>query len=101
MIYLSDPGIYTCPTCNALFTCLKFYQQHVSQHADANGTKLFCCNRCRYSTDSAFQYNWHQMSHKNTPAHSCSVCLDKSKVDSYHSSNNHLNGSDSVATNKK
>jgi len=91
-----DPGIYTCPTCNALFTCLKFYQQHVTQHAESNGNKLFCCSICRYSTEDIFHHNWHQMSHKNAPAHSCSVCQDKSTDDSY--SNNHLNGRQSDNT---
>ena len=81
---LPGPG-YTCPTCFAPFTCLKFYQQHMSWHAEANGTKLFCCNRCRYSTDSSFQFNWHLMSHKGTKAHSCRFCQDKSLVDIYKS----------------
>jgi len=92
-----DPGIYTCPTCNALFTCLKFYQQHVTQHAEVNGTKLFCCNICRFSTEQLFQFNWHSMSHKDQAPHSCSVCQDKS---SGLNSNNHLNGGDSVTAGK-
>jgi len=94
-----DPGIYTCPTCNALFTCLKFYQQHVTQHAESNGTKLYCCKICRYSTEALFQFNWHQMSHKNALPHSCSVCQDKSITDSYNS--NHINGRDNDVTTTK
>lgn len=90
-----DPGIYTCPTCNALFTCLKFYQQHVTQHAEMNQVKLYCCNICRFSTEKIFEYNWHQMSHKNAPPHSCNVCQD---TDTY---NNHLNGNDNATTGRR
>ncbi|RWS10941.1 zinc finger domain-containing protein 19-like protein [Dinothrombium tinctorium] len=80
-------GIYTCPTCNALFTCLQYYQQHVKQHAEVNGNKLLCCNHCRYSTDNQFHYNWHVMSHTGEPPHSCNVCKPP---DTMNTTSNHI-----------
>lgn len=70
-------GVYTCATCNALFTCLEYYQQHRRLHSESNGVKLLTCCHCPYSTDNQFHYNWHIMSHTGEPPHRCSVC-DKS-----------------------
>jgi hypothetical protein len=68
------PGVYTCQTCNALFTCLEYYQQHRRNHAECNGIKLLTCSHCPYSSDNSFHYNWHIMSHTGKPAHRCQVC---------------------------
>ncbi|RWS28520.1 hypothetical protein B4U80_07281 [Leptotrombidium deliense] len=88
-VLLPDTGIYTCPTCNALFTCLQYYQQHVQRHAEVNGNKLLCCNHCRYSTDNQFHYNWHIMSHTGEPPHSCNVC-NKPPESALNSTSNHI-----------
>lgn len=72
---MSDSGVFTCQTCNTLFTCLQYYQQHRKQHAKTNGISLLCCNHCPYSTENQFHYNWHIMSHTGEDVHSCSACV--------------------------
>lgn len=74
VLFVADPGVYTCQTCNALFTCLEYYQQHRRHHAECNGIKLLTCNYCPYSTDNSFHYNWHIMSHAGEQQHRCQVC---------------------------
>jgi len=66
--------VYTCQTCNALFTCLEYYQQHRRNHAECNGIKLLTCSHCPYSSDNSFHYNWHIMSHTGKQPHRCQVC---------------------------
>lgn len=85
-----NPGVYTCSTCNALFTCLEYYQQHRRLHAESNGIKLLTCCHCAYSTDNQFHFNWHIMSHTGEAAHRCNVC-DKSHQEQ--SSNHHHSSS--------
>lgn len=70
----TDSGVYTCQTCNTLFTCLQYFQQHRKQHAKTNGISLLCCNHCPYSTENQFHYNWHIMSHTGEEVHTCSAC---------------------------
>jgi hypothetical protein len=83
-----SPGVFTCQTCNALFTCLQYYQQHRKHHAESNGVKLLCCNHCPYSTENQFHYNWHIMSHTDVSPHSCSVCIQSDESD--HATANHV-----------
>ena len=73
---ITAPGVYTCQTCNALFTCLEYFQQHRKQHVESIGIKLLCCRHCPYSTENQFHFNWHIMSHTGEESHSCSVCVN-------------------------
>ncbi|KAI1296735.1 Zinc finger protein 27 [Halotydeus destructor] len=77
-----SPGVFNCQTCNALFTCLQYYQQHRKHHAECDGSKLLCCNHCPYSTVNNFHYNWHIMSHSGDPPHECSVCSKPEETES-------------------
>lgn len=67
-------GLYTCQTCNSIFTCLNYYQKHRQQHAETEGVKLLTCLHCTYVSDNGFHYNWHIMSHASSPPHRCDVC---------------------------
>jgi len=76
-----NTGVFTCQTCNALFTCLQYFQQHRQHHAKCNGITLLCCRHCPYSTENQFHYNWHIMSHTGEESHSCSVCSQPEEED--------------------
>ncbi|KPM11989.1 hypothetical protein QR98_0105690 [Sarcoptes scabiei] len=64
-------GVFTCQTCNSLFTCLDYYQKHRREHAEAESVKLLTCNHCTYVSDNSFHFNWHLMSHGSSPPHRC------------------------------
>ncbi|KAI7697716.1 hypothetical protein SSS_03538 [Sarcoptes scabiei] len=82
-------GVFTCQTCNSLFTCLDYYQKHRREHAEAESVKLLTCNHCTYVSDNSFHFNWHLMSHGSSPPHRCEVCAPNHQQNSISLTNSH------------
>ena len=70
----AESNFFTCQTCNAIFMCLNFFQQHRKEHAQSEGVTLFTCAHCPFVSDNNFNLNWHNMKHTKGQEHKCEIC---------------------------
>lgn len=71
--------VYICDNCNAVFTCLKYYQEHRESHANLEGRFAFTCKHCEAIYSSENENLVHQKTtHKGEMLHGCDVCKQQS-----------------------
>lgn len=69
-----NKNVFECKGCNALYSCLKYFQEHRKKHAKDKGLTLYPCTYCPTVHNSEHESLLHSISHENESPHSCQVC---------------------------